>query len=85
MTAVPLPTADELRAAPELATLAALAVALALAREAISAAYPAEPDPLCPRTYAADVVLHQLAALDGALTRYRAALDGDEQLLASIF
>lgn len=69
----------------ELATLAALAVALALAREAISAGYPAEPDPLCPRTYAADVVLHQLAALDGALTRYRAALDGDEQLLASIF
>jgi hypothetical protein len=83
MTAAPLPSADALRAVPELAALATLAVALALAREAIVAGCAEEADPFgaCPN--AADLVLHHLAALDGALTRYRALCE--DRYLRTIF
>jgi len=75
MSQAPLPDSDALLAHPELAVLAALSVALSLAREALGVDYPDDPDPLCPRLYAADVLLHHIGGLEGALALYREVLD----------
>ncbi|WP_437647713.1 hypothetical protein [Sorangium sp. So ce362] len=80
MNPAPLAEGDTPRADVEGSAVAALVVALALARDALTASYPNDPDPLCPRTYAVDVVLHYIDRLDDALGRYRAVLDGDERL-----
>jgi hypothetical protein len=74
MSPAPLPDTDELRAHPELGVLAALSVSLSLAREALGVDYPDDPDPLCARLHAADIVLHHIGALEGALARYRLVL-----------
>ncbi|AUX21522.1 uncharacterized protein SOCEGT47_084130 [Sorangium cellulosum] len=71
---------DTRRVDDERSAAAALVVALALARDALLANYPDDPDPLCPRTYAVDVVLHHIDGLSDALTRHRAVLDGDDRL-----
>ncbi|XYH99299.1 hypothetical protein ACMHYB_05875 [Sorangium sp. So ce1128] len=55
-------------------------MALALVRDALTASCPDEPDPLCPRIYAVDVVLQYIGRLNDALTSYRAVLDGDDRL-----
>jgi hypothetical protein len=80
MNPAPLAEGDTQRADVEGSAAAALAVALALARDALTASYPDDPDPLCPRTYAVDVVLHYIGRLHDALGRYRAVLDGDDRL-----
>jgi hypothetical protein len=80
MSPAPLPDTDALRAHPELGVLAALSVALSLAREALGVDYPDDPDPLCPRLYAADILLHHIGGLDQALTLYREVLDGHDPL-----
>ncbi|WP_437648801.1 hypothetical protein [Sorangium sp. So ce362] len=80
MNADPLAEGDTRRADVEGSAVAVLVVALALARDALAANYPDDPEPLCPRTYAVDVVLHYLDRLNDALTRHRAVLDGDDRL-----
>lgn len=60
--------------------VAVLVATLALARDALTANYPDDPDPLCPRIYAVDVVLHYIDRLHDALARYQAVLDGDDRL-----
>lgn len=80
MSPAPLQDTDALLAHPDLGVLAAHSVSLSLAREALGIDYPDDPDPLCPRLYAADVLLHQIAGLDGALARYREVLDGHDPL-----
>lgn len=80
MNPAPLAEEDTRRADDEGSAAAALAVALALARDALTANYPDEPDPLCPRIYAVDVVLHHIDGLSDALARHRAVLDGDHRL-----
>lgn len=78
MSPAQLPDTDELRAHPELGVLAALSVALSLAREALGVDYPDDPDPLCARLYAADVLLHHIGGLEEALALYREVLDGHD-------
>jgi hypothetical protein len=78
MSPAPLPDTDQMRAHPELCILAALSVSLSLAREALGVDYPDDPDPLCPRLYAADVLLHHIDGLQGALALYREVLDGHD-------
>ena len=68
------------RADVEGSAVAVLVLALALARDALTADYTNDPDPLCPCIYAVDVVLHHIDGLNNALTRYRAVLDGDDRL-----
>ncbi|WP_438003647.1 hypothetical protein WME89_00795 [Sorangium sp. So ce321] len=80
MNPIPLAEEDTRRADDEGSAAAALVVALALARDALTANYPDDPDPLCPRLYAVDVVLHHIDGLSDALARHRAALDGDDRL-----
>ncbi|MDC0680357.1 hypothetical protein [Sorangium atrum] len=80
MNPAPLAEGDTRRGDVEGSAVAALVVSLALARDALTAPYPSDPDPLCPRLYAVDVVLHYLDRLDHALARYHAVLDGDDRL-----
>lgn len=80
MSPAPLPDTDQLRAHPELGALAALSVALSLAREALGVDYPDDPDPLCPRLYAADILLHHIGGIEGALALYREVLDSHDPL-----
>ena len=75
-----LPDTDELRAHTELGVLAGLSVALSLAREALRVDYPDDPDPLCPRLYAADILLHHIGGIERALALYREVLDGHDPL-----
>ncbi|WP_437912950.1 hypothetical protein WME73_39155 [Sorangium sp. So ce302] len=80
MNPVPLAEGDALRGDAAASAAAALVAALALARDALTARYPGDPDPLCSRLYAVDVVLHYLDRLDDALALYHAVLDGDDRL-----
>jgi hypothetical protein len=80
MTQFPLPDADDLRTHPELGALAALSVSLSLARQALWVDYPHDPDPLCARLHAADVVLHLIDRLEGALDRYHDVLAGHDPI-----
>ncbi len=80
MSPAQLPDTDELRAHPELGVLAGLSVALALAREALGVDYPDDPDPLCPRLYATDILLHHIGGIQGAIALYREVLDGHDPL-----
>ncbi|WP_437936879.1 hypothetical protein [Sorangium sp. So ce341] len=80
MNPAPVAEGDTRRADDEGSAVAALVVALALARGALTAHYPDAPDPLCPRIYAVDVVLHHIDGLSDALARHRAVLDGDDRL-----
>jgi hypothetical protein len=80
MNPVPLAEGDTRRADVEGSAVAALVVALTLARDALTASYPDDPDPLCTRRYAVDVVLHHIDGLSDALARHRAVLDGDDRL-----
>ncbi len=78
MSASTLPDMDELRAHPEMAALAVLAVALDLTGEALAALFADDIDPLCPRTQAVDRMLHYSARLSEALAEYRTLLCADE-------
>ncbi|WP_437674772.1 hypothetical protein [Sorangium sp. So ce131] len=80
MNPVPLAEGDTRRTDVEGSAVAALVVALALARDALTVSYPDDPDPLCPRLYAVDVVLHHIDGLCDSLARHRAVLDGDDRL-----
>ncbi|XXX72843.1 hypothetical protein WMF30_24635 [Sorangium sp. So ce134] len=80
MNPASLAEGDTRRADDEGSAAAALVVALALARDALIASYPDDPDPLCPRLYAVDVVLHYIDRLSDALARHGAVLDGDDRL-----
>jgi hypothetical protein len=80
MTSLALPDCTQLRAHPELASLAALAVSLALTRDALAVTYPEDVDPLCPRLHALDVLLYQIDTLSDALAHYRETLSADESL-----
>lgn len=80
MTSLLLPDSTRLRAHPELASLAALAFALAIARDALAITYPEDVDPLCTRLHALDVLLHHIDGLSDALAHYRELLARDECL-----
>ncbi|KYF87748.1 hypothetical protein WME98_27755 [Sorangium sp. So ce296] len=84
MNAAPLTEEDARRGDDEGSAVAVLVVAFALARDALTASYPDDPDPLCPRIYAVDVVLHHIDGLSDAITRYHAVLDGDDRLPINI-
>ena len=57
MSSLSLPDLHELRFHPELSALAALVLAVEIARRALAVAAPDDPDPLSPQLYAADIVL----------------------------
>jgi hypothetical protein len=79
----PLPSYDDLRVAPELATLTVLDAALAVARTSLLAENPdigdlghnshAAPPPLC--TMIASLLVARLEELDDLLAWYRVAVD----------